>query len=418
MAPTVNVIGAGLAGLAAAWKLVEAGYRVRLFEAAGHAGGRCRSLPDQRFGTAIDNGSHLLFAINRDTLSFLRGVGAPSTSLVPCDGTPFFDLGDGVRWRISPGGESALWMLGRGLKVPGVSRLCLLGQGAKLLSAKAGATVGERVPTSGMAWRRFWKPFLSAVFNADPGGVSAPHAAEVLRRLAFAGAAGGRPLQAARPWSEIAAEPALAYLRSRGADVRLGSPLLALDRGEGRVRRLVFRRGSIDCGGEGVVLAIPNATAHRLCPDVVPAIPSAPIVNLHFRTEADHGLGFCGVVGGVADWVFWRGGVVSVTIAGGAPEADAEPDALARRVWAEARRVLPRPVPDAPPVWHRIVEKRATSAATPEAFSLRPPARTPHPNLVLAGDWTDTGLPSTIEGAVRSGFRAAEVLAGISVFRG
>lgn len=417
MAPVVNVVGAGLAGLAAAWKLADAGWRVRLFEAAGHAGGRCRSLPDQRFGTAIDNGSHLLFAINRDTLAFLRGIGAPSTSLMPCDGTPFHDLGDGVRWRISPGGESALWMLGRGLKIPGVSRLCLLGQGAKLLSAKAGATVGERVPTSGMAWRRFWKPFLSAVFNADPAEVSAPHAAEVLRRLAFAGAAGGRPLQAARPWSEIVAEPALAYLRARGAEVRLGSPLLGLDRGEGRVRRLVFRHGSVDCGGEAVVLAIPNAVAHRLCPDVVPAIPSAPIVNLHFHTGEDHGLGFSGVVGGVSDWVFWRGEVVSVTIAGGAPEVDADPDLLAARVWGEVRRVLPRPQPETPPPWRRIAEKRATSAATPEAFRLRPPARTPHPNLALAGDWTDTGLPSTIEGAVRSGFSAAAALAGNSVFR-
>ena len=70
-APVCNVVGAGLAGLAAAWRMADAGWRVRLFEAAGHAGGRCRSLPDQRFGTAIDNGSHLLFSINRDTLGFV-----------------------------------------------------------------------------------------------------------------------------------------------------------------------------------------------------------------------------------------------------------------------------------------------------------------------------------------------------------
>lgn len=407
-APVCNVVGAGLAGLAAAWRMADAGWRVRLFEAAGHAGGRCRSLPDQRFGTAIDNGSHLLFSINRDTLGFLRGVGAPSTSLVPCTGTDFYDLADGLRWRVSPGGESALWMLGRGLKIPGVSRLCLLRQGMRVLTAKPGETVGDRVPASGMAWRRFWKPFLSAVFNADPSEVSAPHAADVLRDLAFAGAAGGRPLQAARPWSEIVAEPALAYLRARGADVRLNSPLLALDRGDGRVRRLVFRRGAIDCAGETVILAIPNAVAHRLCPDVAPAIASAPIVNLHFQTDVDHGLGFCGIVGGVADWVFWRGGVVSITIAG-APETD--PDELAQTVWTEARRVLPKAVPPAPPGWHRIVEKRATSSATPEAFALRPAARTPHPNLFLAGDWTDTGLPSTIEGAVRSGLIAAGLAA-------
>ncbi len=406
LAPVCNVVGAGLAGLAAAWTLAGAGFRVRLFEAAAHAGGRCRSLPDQRFGTAIDNGSHLLFSGNRATLEFLRGIGAPSTSLIPRDGTEFLDLADNRRWRIAPGGESALWMLGKGLKVPGVSRLCMLREGIRLLTAKDGERVGERIPTQGTAWRRFWKPFLSAVFNADPASVSAPHAADVLRALAMEGAAGGRPLQAARPWSEIVAEPALHYLRTRGVDVRLGSPLLALDRGEGTVRRLVFRKGSIETSGEAVILAIPNAVAHRLCPDAVPAIPSAPILNLHYQTGVDQGLGFCGVVGGIADWVFWRGGVVSATIAGNGPEL--EPEALAAAVWAEARRVLPKSVAATPPSWHRIMEKRATSAATPEAFRLRPGVHTLHPNLFLAGDWTDTGLPSTIESAVRSGRTAAQ----------
>lgn len=406
VAPVCNVVGAGLAGLAAAWRLTEAGVRVRLFEAAAHAGGRCRSLPDQRFGTAIDNGSHLIFSGNRAVLEFLRGVGAPSTSLIPRDGTEFLDLADNVRWRITPGGESALWMLGKGLRVPGVGRLCMLQQGIRLLTAKPGETVGERVPAHGVVWRRFWKPFLSAVFNADPASVSAPHAADVLRALAMEGAAGGRPLQAARPWSEIVAEPALAYLRARGADVRLSSPLLSLDRSEGPIRRLVFRKGSIDTSGETVILAMPNAVTHRLCPDAVPDIPSAPIVNLHFRTEVDQGLGFCGIVGGIADWVFWRGGVVSATIAGNGPGLD--PEALAATVWAEARRALPKAVAAMPPQWHRIVEKRATSAATPQAFRLRPKAATAHPNLFLAGDWTDTGLPSTIECAVRSGMTAAD----------
>jgi hydroxysqualene dehydroxylase len=408
LAPVCNVVGAGLAGLAAAWALSRAGMRVRLFEAAAHAGGRCRSLPDQRFGTAIDNGSHLLFSGNHAALEFLRGIGAPSIGLTPRDGTEFLDLADNARWRIVPGGESALWMLGSGLKVPGVGRVCMLREGIRLLTAKPGERVGERVPTHGTAWRRFWKPFLSAVFNADPASVSAPHAADVLRALAMDGAAGGRPLQAARPWSEIVAEPALHHLRERGVDIRLGSPLLALDRGEGRVRRLVFRKGSVDSADEAVILAIPNAVAHRLCPDAVPEIPSAPIVNLHYQTDIDQGLGFCGIVGGIADWVFWRGGVVSATIAGGGPDLD--PDALAATVWAEARRVLPKSVAALPPSWHRIVEKRATSAATPEAFRLRPKTVTAHPNLFLAGDWTDTGLPSTIECAVRSGFTAAQAV--------
>ncbi len=407
-APVCHVVGGGVAGLAAALAMAETGAQVHLYEAATHLGGRCRSLPDQRFGTSIDNGSHLLFSANRATLGFLRRIGAPSTALFPAEALSFRDLDDGACWRIAPGGESAAWMLGKGLRIPGASRWRLFTQGWRLLAAPPGACVGDRLPTGGPLWRRFWTPFLKAAFNTDPATVSAPHAAAVLKALALNGRAGGQPLLAARPWSEIIAEPAAARLRYLGATIHRGMPLLALDRGEDRVRRLIFRRGTIDTARDAVILALPNAAAHRLCPDFCPEIPSSAIVNLHFETGKSLGLGFHGLVGGLTDWVFWRGAVVSVTIGDAAAIAAQPAEALARTAWAEAVTVLPRAFPPSPPPFRRIVEKRAALAATPQAFALRPGAATPHPNLFLAGDWTATGLPSTIEGAVRSGERAAE----------
>lgn len=404
--PVCHVVGAGLAGLSAACKLVEAGLRVRLYEAAPQAGGRCRSLPDQRFGTAIDNGAHVLMTGNRAALSFLRSIGAPSTALEPLDALEFRDLDDGSAWRIRPAGESAAWMLGRGLAVPGVPRWRLLWEGMRLLSARDGSRTGECLSPGGLAWRRLWRPFLKTVFNAEAAEVSAPHAAAVLKRLFSEGAASGRVLLAARPWSEIAAEPATAFLRHAGAEIAFGAPLLALERGEGRARRLIFRNRAVDTGRDLVILAVPNAAARRLCPDFVPALPHAPILNLHFETPEPLGLGFRCPVGGLADAVFWRGSVVSVTIGGAT--ADGDPDALAAAAWAEAAAVLPRAPSLAPPPWRRIVEKRATVAATPEAFALRPDCATPEANLFLAGDWTATGLPSTIEGAVVSGRAAAK----------
>jgi squalene-associated FAD-dependent desaturase len=406
-APACHVVGGGIAGLAAALAMAEAGVRVHLYEAATHLGGRCRSLPDQKFGTAIDNGSHLLFSANRAAIGFLRRIGAPSTAIFAAEGLPFYDLGDDARWRIAPRGESALWMLGGGLRIPGVSRWRLFAEGWKLSSAPPGSRVGDVIPGKGAAWRRFWTPFLKAAFNADPATVSAPHAAAVLKTLARNGRASGQPLLASRPWSEVIAEPAAARLRYHGATIHLGMPLLALDRGEEKVRRLIFRRGTIDTARDAVILALPNAAAHRLCPDICPEIPFSPILNLHFETGGNLGLGVCGLVGGVADWVFWRGPVVSITLSG--PEAQARPlEALAHAAWAEAATVLPRPFPLLPPPFRRIVEKRAAVAATPEAFAARPGTETPQPNLFLAGDWTATGLPSTIEGAVLSGDRAAE----------
>ncbi len=407
-APVCHVIGGGVAGLSAALSLAEAGVLVHLYEAATHLGGRCRSLPDQRFGTAIDNGSHLLFSANRATLDFLRRIGAPSTGLAGADALTFHDLDDGTRWRIVPGGESALWLLGRGLRIPGASRWRLLEQGWRLSSAPPGSRVGDRIPTEGALWRRFWTPFLSGVFNAPPADVSAPHAAAVLKALALNGRASGQPLLAARPWSEIIAEPAASCLRYHGTTLHRGMPLLALDRGEDRVRRLIFRRGTIDTSRDAVILAVPNAAAHRLCPDLCPEIPTSAIVNLHFEVGYNLGLGFCGLTGGLADWVFWRGPVVSVGI-GNAQGLQTRPaDSLAHAAWTEAVTVLPRPFPLTPPPFRRIVEKRATVAATPQAFAARPAAETPQPNLFLAGDWTATGLPSCIEGAVLSGERAAQ----------
>jgi len=133
------------------------------------------------------------------------------------------------------------------------------------------------------------------------------------------------------------------------------------------------------------------------------------ILNLHFRLDASPGpAGFIGLIGGVAEWVFIKPGIVSVTISAASRLVDQPAEAVAARVWPEVRRALALPEP-MPPV--RVVkEKRATFAATAAQERRRPPARTSLANLALAGDWTATGLPATIEGAIRSGRSAAEVL--------
>ncbi|MBN2751560.1 MAG: FAD-dependent oxidoreductase [Rhodospirillaceae bacterium] len=407
-APICHVIGAGVAGLTAACRLAAVGFQIHLYEAAPQAGGRCRSLPDQRFGTAIDNGSHILVSANRATLNFLHQIGSPSTALSSLNGLDFQEIKENLHWRITPSGESALWLLGQGLCIPGLSRWRLFRDGLSLMTSRNGTRTSTRLSPDDLSWKRLWAPFLRSVFNTDPGTVSAPHAANILKRLFFEGAASGRPLLAARPWSEIIAEPAIAHLRYQGASINFGMPLLTLERTANRVRQMVFRRGTIDTTDDAIILAVPNAAAHRLCPDIAPAIPHAPIINLHFETPETLGLGFCSLVGGIADAVFWRGSVVSVTIGHATALLDHPAEALAHTAWREAITALPLGISPSLPPWRRIIEKRATVAATPEAFAIRPGPTTPNANLFLAGDWTATGLPSTIEGAVLSGLQAAE----------
>ena len=118
-----------------------------------------------------------------------------------------------------------------------------------------------------------------------------------------------------------------------------------------------------------------------------------------------------GMVGSLSEWVFVKPGVVSITISAANRHAAQDPVAVAQHVWQEVRTALHLPEPIPP--WRVLREKRATFSATPEQDRKRPSSATTLRNLVLAGDWTATGLPSTIEGAIRSGRKAADDLLGM-----
>jgi len=165
------------------------------------------------------------------------------------------------------------------------------------------------------------------------------------------------------------------------------------------------------------VMAAPPWVASGLVPGLIAPEQFQAIVNLHFRLDADPGeTGFVGLLGGVAEWVFVKPGVVSVTISAANRIVDLPAEELAARVWPDVRAALG--LGEALPAVRVVKERRATFAATAAQERRRPgvrwPAETGGPrNLVLAGDWTSTGLPGTIEGATRSGYVAATaVLAG------
>jgi hypothetical protein len=164
---------------------------------------------------------------------------------------------------------------------------------------------------------------------------------------------------------------------------------------------------------EAVVLAVPAWVATDLLPGLKAPDAFESILNIHFRCDAAPSgawgrAGFLGLVGGTAEWVFLKPGVVSATVSAANRLVDQPADAIAALIWPDVRRAFDLPEP-MPPV--RVVkEKRATFAATAAQDARRPNARTALSNLALAGDWTATGLPATIEGAIRSGRAAAESL--------
>ena len=413
MSGRVHVIGAGLAGLAAATALAAGGRRVVLHEAGPAAGGRCRSFFDATLGCRIDNGNHLLLSGNRATLAYLRRIGAEASLGGPAAPLfPFHDLASGARWtlRLSPG-RLPWWLLSARRRVPGTRPAAYL-RLLRFLRAGPEATVAELAGDDALA-RRLILPLAVAALNTPPGEGSARLLGAVLRETLLAGGAACRPLVPREGLSESLIDPALGFLAARGAEIGFSRRVGALVTAGGRLCALATAEGTIPLGAEDrAILAVPAPVAATLLPGLAVPQRFQAILNLHFRIEAPPGeAGFVGLVGGVAEWVFVKRGVVSVTISAANALADLAPEALAARVWPEVAATLA--LPQGMPPWRVVKEKRASFAATPAEDRRRPGAATALANLTLAGDWTATGLPATVEGAIRSGERAAVLAGGV-----
>lgn len=402
----VHVVGAGLAGLSAALDLVAAGVGVTVHEAGPAAGGRCRSYFDRELGCRIDNGNHLVLSGNRAVWGFLDRVGARNTMGGPAEPVfPFMDLGSGERWTVRPNrGRLPWWALSRRRRVPG-ARLSEFLSVLALRRAGPEATVGG-VLRRGELYRRLLEPLAVSALNTPVETASARLLGAVVAQSLAAGGAACVPAFPREGLSESFIDPAVAWLEARGARVLTGRRIATVVIEDGRAVRL----GDLPLGAdEAVVLAVPAPVAAGLLPGLTVPNQFEAILNLHYRVDAEPGeAGFVGLVGGTAEWVFVKPGVVSVTISAGNRLADEPAEALAAAVWGEVRAALQ--LSGEMPARRVVREKRATFAATPAQDRRRPGVRIGLHNLCLAGDWTATGLPATIEGAIRSGTTAALAL--------
>ena len=415
----VHVVGGGLAGLSAALELADAGRTVTLYEAGPAFGGRCRSYEDRVLGARLDNGNHLLLSGNREAFAFLRRIGSVGTLGGPDRPIfPFVDLTTGERWTLDIGmGRVPWWLLSRARRVPGTS----LKEHASLLKlARAGPdqTVADCVRAGKLA-DRLLTPLAIAILNTVPERGSAALLTAVFRDSLVRGGAACVPAFPREGLSESFVDPALKALAGRGATVRQGWRVAALRQEHGRVRAIAGPEGEVMIGPEDqVVLAVPALVAASLIPGLTAPDAFESIINLHFRTgltgkvAAISAARFVGLVGSLAEWVFLKDGVVSVTISAANRFETLEPDDITARIWRDVVAALGL-FPDEPmPPARLIREKRATFEATPAQQRRRAPARTSVANVTLAGDWTATGLPATIEGAIRSGRTAARLIIG------
>ena len=406
----VYVVGGGLAGLSAAVHLAEHGSNVELIEGAPQAGGRCRSYFDPALEQVIDNGNHLVLSGNHAVKTYLRSIGAEA-SLAGPDRTEFdfADLASGKHWRIRPN-ESALawWIFSPSRRVPGTGPTDYL-QLLRLLVAPPSKRIDQVIACQGALWERLLRPFLLAALNTEPQRASAALAGAVIRESLARGGRAYHPRIAHPTLAAAFVDPALDFLKRKGASVRIGQRVRALDFGADGVSRLQLPDAVLQvAAGDKVILAVPPWVASELVPGLVVPTEFCAIVNAHFRLTPPKGAPLMtGVIGGSAEWSFAFPDRISITVSGADAIVEKDREELARLFWSDVAKVFK--LPPALPPWQIVKERRATFAATPEQAARRPKAQTRWPNLILAGDWTDTGLPATLEGAVRSGQKAARL---------
>jgi squalene-associated FAD-dependent desaturase len=449
MNPDVVVIGAGIAGLTAAVNLADRGARVCVLEARAVLGGRATSFNDPQTGERVDNGQHVLLGCYRETFAFLKKVGTDDRVRMQSNLDVEFVDSTGARSRLQcpllppplnlVGGllqwEALGWRdrlaalnMARPIRVAQAGQRAEgRGQRATKISASPGETVEQWLINNGQTARlreMLWEPLALAALNQSVRQAAAPPFARVLAEMFGADprdAALGLP---ACPLDELYAEPSREFIEQRGGEVRIGSPArVVLD--NGHLSHVEARGQRLQAGG--VVCAVPWYAMPdlftgdtRAVDDVrhaAAATTPSPIASVNVWLDRRiMKTPFLGLPGRTMQWVFDKAQMFETNtshltlVASGAEQAmSLTNDALIELALHELREALPESR-EARVQRASVVRERRASFSLAPGQPARPGTRTNVERVMLAGDWIDTGLPATIEGAALSGRLAAEAI--------
>jgi squalene-associated FAD-dependent desaturase len=441
-APDVVVVGAGFAGLSAAVRLVRDGARVVVLEARARLGGRATAFTDRETGELVDNGQHVLLGCYRETFAFLREIGAAAAVHAPSElAVTTVDRAGTVSRLRCPALPPPLHLIGGvfGWSALGWrDRLSVLKLAPPLRAAAARLAAPSSPPAVGIGeetvdeWlarhgqtprirEMLWEPLALAALNQPPSAAAAAPFVRVLAEMFGGDRSAAAIVLPARPLHLLYAEPARRWLEQHGGRVLTGATArITIDAG---------RVSSVEAAGERfdaptVVCAAPWFALDQIFDGqrapIEPVLAAArhtsasPIVtvNLWFdRVVMDEP--FVGLPGRLMQWVFDKRAVFGEAsshlslVSSGADEVLRWTNAqITETALDELRGALPRAA-DARLLRSTVIrEPRATFSIAP-GQPRRPGTCTAVDRLFLAGDWIDTGLPATIEGAVRSGHLAA-----------
>lgn len=429
------VVGGGLAGMAAALRLAATGCEVELIERRPFLGGRAFSFRDPETDAVIDNGQHVLAGACRRLRAFLSEIGSPPGAFARQRrlGIPILDgLGRSSSLSASrlPSPLHLLPALLRYRHLPlrdrlqvarDVRALSRLDDRAAIEDVSLGEWLAGR-SASPEALERFWQPLVTPALNIPVADANLPLTAFFLERAIWSGPEGGALWLPRLGLSEAIGEPGGRALEAAGVRVRLGERATALAVQSGRIAGVVLSGGDA-VEAEAVVAALPPRAMDGLLPAPSPdggyiAVGAVPIVNAYLwydRPILAHA--FAGTFGSPLQWVFDRqrllgsarsgGPCLGVSLSAAAEWIDLPKEEIAGRLDAAVERVFPARRSARLVASAIVKEPRATFRADAGCARRRPATAGPVAGLCLAGDWTDTGWPATMEGAVLSGERAA-----------
>ena len=403
----IAVVGGGLAGLAAALDLVDRGHDVVLHEARPTLGGAVQTLPERTDDPPPppDNGQHIALGCFSAYRRFVARIGKEGALRRERLRLPVVD----DRGRVSMIGPGLHLLAYRHLPLGSRLRIARVTLSLQGLSPErlADQTFAEVLRARGQRQHeidRFWDVFIRPALNLPSAEAGADYGVFTVQTALLAGSGASDLLLPAEPLGELHGAAAGRALERAGADVRLESRIDSLD--------------AVDA--DAVVLAVPPADAARLLGEAPPALEDSPIVSVHLlfdRPILKHRL--AALLDSPAHWVFDRGALTGRQPPGGGQYltvvSSGVPDLLevrGRGLVDLIAGALTERLGSAELVWSRVSrEPRATFAPRPGTRTLRWTMRTALPNVYLAGAWTASDWPATMEAAVRSGVAAAEAIA-------
>jgi squalene-associated FAD-dependent desaturase len=438
--PTVAVAGGGLAGLAAACALAESGCRITLFERRPYLGGRASSYEHPGTGEVVDNCQHVLFRVCTNLVEFYQRIGVE----------------DKIRWYdemtfIEPGGRASV-MRASPLPAPlhtapSFLRFPFLNATDKFAISRALAALAltsqSDIGRSFLDWchqhgqtrnaiERFWKPILVSALSEDLDLISISYAAQVVRESMKSPTARHMGVPTV-PLTELY-NRAGDYIRARGSQIRFRSSLETFSPQPGQVRIRVSDRSPEEETFDYLVLALPFDALARVLPQSSEAAPlrdqlthfdTSPITGIHLWfdrqiSDLDHAV----LLDRTIQWMFHKsrllatrgepakteGSYVELVVSASKSLIDKSKTEIVDLALKEVREFFPA-ARTANLVKSTVIkEVHATYSPRPGIDAYRPQQATSWPRVFLAGDWTATGWPATMEGAVRSGYLAAEAL--------